>query len=49
MTLLQALAEEVGSAKEESAALIATHEQMGRTLTGQVRLRGRLRGRSLQA
>ena len=53
MTLLQALAEEVGSAKEESAALIATHEQMGRALTGQVRLRVRLRlrlrARPLQA
>ena len=42
-TLPGMVAEEVGSAKEESAALIATHEQMGRALTGQVRLRLRLR------
>ena len=31
---LRALAEEVGGAREESVALLATHEEMGRTLTG---------------
>merc|ERR1740124_614314 len=34
MTQLRALAEEVGGAREESVALLATHEEMGRTLTG---------------